>query len=156
LFNIYLEHLLDGIISQGDAHKSHHAKDSDVELAAREIAQLLPPLAIFMSANPLAFDESSDDDTRSMLRDAWFNIVVHGFTPSTDRGKRSLKHLRIMAIHSPPLVSENRGEQDESDIDLNPILRRGESSERESSQKKLLAELVPTRSNENPACGEAR
>src|SRR6516225_8416026 len=124
LFDIYLEHLLDGIISQGDAHANpgHHPKESDVELAAREIAQLLPPLAIFMSVNPETFDEASDDDTRSMLRDAWFNIVVHGFTPSTDRGKQSLKHLRIMAIHSPPLVSENRGEQDESDIDLNPIL----------------------------------
>src|SRR5689334_21558588 len=85
LFDIYLEHLLDGIISQGDGHAnhSHHAKESDVELAAREIAQLLPPLAVFMSANPHAFDESMDDDTRSMLRDAWFNIVVHGFTPST-------------------------------------------------------------------------
>ncbi|KAK3299116.1 uncharacterized protein B0H64DRAFT_354903 [Chaetomium fimeti] len=150
LFNIYLEDLLDGIISQGDVHatQNHHTRESDVELAAREIAQLLPPLAIFMSAHPQAFDESSDDDTRSMLRDAWFNIVVHGFTPSTDRGKQNLKHLRIMAIHSPPLVSENRGEQDESDIDLNPILRRGESSERESLQKKLLAELVPARSSE--------
>jgi phosphatidylinositol 4-kinase len=150
LFDIYREHLLDSIISQGDAHanQSHHAKESDVELAAREIAQLLPPLAVFMSANPLAFDESMDDDTRSMLRDAWFNIVVHGFTPSTDRGKQALKYLRIMAIHSPPLVSENRGEQDESDIDLNPILRRGESSDRESLQKKLLAELIPTRSSE--------
>ncbi|KAL2263846.1 hypothetical protein VTK26DRAFT_4755 [Humicola hyalothermophila] len=150
LFDIYLEHLLDGIISQGDAHatQSHRPKDADVEVAAREIAQLLPPLAIFMSANPEIFDESSDDDTRSLLRDAWFNIAVHGFSPATDRGKRNLKHLRIMAIHSPPLVSENRGEQDESDIELNPILRRGESSERESSQKKLFVELLPSRSNE--------
>ncbi|KAK4128301.1 hypothetical protein N657DRAFT_563935 [Parathielavia appendiculata] len=150
LFDIYLEHLLDGIISQGDAHanQSHHAKESDMELAAREIAQLLPPLAVLMSANPLTFGDPSDDDIRSMLRDAWFNIVVHGFTSSTERGKQTLKHLRIMAIHSPPLVSENRGEQDESDIDLNPILRRGESSDRESWQKKLLAELIPTRSSE--------
>ncbi|KAK4245632.1 hypothetical protein C7999DRAFT_42852 [Corynascus novoguineensis] len=150
LFDIYLEDLLDGIIQQGDAHakQNQHAKDSEVELAAREIAQLLPPLAAFMSANPLAFEEASDDDTRSMLRDAWFNIVVHGFTPATDRGKQNLKHLRIMAIHSPPLVSENRGEEDESDIDLNPILRRAESSDRESMQKKLLAELVPARSSE--------
>ncbi|KAL2020169.1 hypothetical protein VTK56DRAFT_8693 [Thermocarpiscus australiensis] len=148
-FAIYLEHLLDGIISQGDAHPGHnqHAKESDIELAAREIAQLLPPLAILMSANCLAFDDS-DDDTRSMLRDAWFNIVVHGFTTTTDRGKQNLKHLRIMAIHSPPLVSENRGEQDESDIELNPILRRGESSDRESFLKKLLAELIPARSSE--------
>ena len=101
-----------------------------------------------MSANPQTFDETADDDVRSMLRDAWFNIVVHGFTPSTERGGQNLKHLRIMAVHSPPLVSENRGEQDESDIDLNPILRRGESSDRESLQKKLLAELVPARSSE--------
>ncbi|KAJ4295778.1 phosphatidylinositol-4- kinase [Collariella sp. IMI 366227] len=150
LFNIYLEHLLDSIISQGDAHASHsnHTKALDVELAAREIAQLLPPLALFMSTNPEVFDEFSDDDTRSMLRNAWFNIVVHGFTPTTDRGKQNLIHLRVMAIHSPPLVSENRGEQDESDIDLNPILRRGESSDRESLQKKLLADLIPARSNE--------
>jgi phosphatidylinositol 4-kinase len=151
LFDIYLEHLLDAVISQGDVHNTdqgHHSKESDMELAAREIAQLLPPLATLMSANPLAFDGSADDDIRSMLRDAWFNIVVHGFTPSTDRGKQNLKHLRIMAIHSPPLVSENRGDQNESDIDLNPILRRGESSERESLQKRLLSELVPSRSNE--------
>lgn len=149
LFDIYLEHLLDGIISQGDAHanKSHHAKESDVELAAREIAQLLPPLALLMSANPLVFDQASDD-VRSMLRDAWFNIAVHGFTLSTDRGKQNIKHLRVMAIHSPPLVSENRGEQDESDIELNPILRRGEGSDRESLQKRLLAELIPARSSE--------
>lgn len=150
LFDIYLEHLLDGIISQGDVHpfQSQHAKDPDVELAAREIAQLLPPLAIFMSANQQVFDGDSDDDTRSMLRDAWFNIVVHGFSPATERGKHNIKHLRIMAIHSPPLVSENRGEQDESDIDLNPILRRAESSDRESLQKKLLVELIPARSSE--------
>jgi phosphatidylinositol 4-kinase len=150
LFDIYLEHLLDGIISQGDVHaqQSHHAKESDVELAAREIAQLLPPLATFMSVNPTAFDGSSDDETRSMLRDAWFNIVVHGFSPASDRGKQNIKHLRIMAVYSPPLVSENRGEQDESDIDLNPILRRGESSDRESLQKKLLIELIPARSSE--------
>lgn len=150
LYEIYMEHLLDGIISQGDAHahQNQHAKDSDLELAAREIAQLLPPLATFMSAHDFVLDDATDNDTRSMLRDAWFNIAVHGFTPSSDRGRQSMKHLRIMAIHSPPLVLENRGEQDESDIDLNPILRRGESSDREALQKKHLAELVPSRSNE--------
>ncbi len=150
LYDIYLEHLLDGIISQGDAHskQSHHAKESEVELAAREIAQLLQPLAILMSTNDLTFDDASEDDLHSMLRDAWFNIVVHGFTPSTERGKQHMNELRIMAIHSPPLVLENRGEQDESDIELNPILRRGESSDRESLQKRHLAELIPNRSSE--------
>ncbi|KAK1757573.1 hypothetical protein QBC47DRAFT_411683 [Echria macrotheca] len=150
LYDIYLEHLLDGIISQGDAHSqhSHHAKDSDVELAAREIAQLLRPLAVFLSANDLAFDGTTDDDVHSMLRDAWFNIVVHGFTPLTERGNQYMNELKIMAIHSPPLVLENRGEQDESDIELNPILRRGESSDREALRKKHLVEQIPTRSSE--------
>ena len=150
LYDVYLEHLLDGIISQGDvhSHQSHHAKESDVELAAREIAQFLQPLSVFMSANDLAFDGATDDDTHSMLRDAWFNIVVHGFNPSTDRGNQYVNELRIMAIHSPPLVLENRGEQDESDIELNPILRRGESSDRESLRKKQLAEQIPERSSE--------
>ncbi|KAK3330292.1 hypothetical protein B0H66DRAFT_55915 [Apodospora peruviana] len=150
LYDIYLEHLLDGIISKGDAHshQSSHAKESDVELAAREIAQLLQPLAIFLSINNFAFDDSTDDDTHSLLRDAWFNIVVHGFTLSTERGKQYVDELRIMAIHSSPLVLENRGEQDESDIELNPILRRGESSERESIHKKHLAELIPDRGGE--------
>jgi len=150
LYDIYLEHLLDSIISHGDAHSqhTHHAKESDVELAAREIAQLLQPLSIFMSVNSLTFDATTDDDTHSLLRDAWFNIVVHGFTPSTERGKQYMNELRIMAIHSPPLVLENRGEQDESDIELNPILRRGESSDRESLRKRHLAEQIPSRSSE--------
>lgn len=150
LYDIYLEHLLDGIISQGDAqnHPSHHHKESDVELAARDITQFLQPLSVFMSVHDIAFDDATDDDTHSMLRDAWFNIVVHGFNPSTDRGKQYANELRIMAIHSPPLVLESRGEQDESDIELNPILRRGDSSDREALQKKHLCEQIPSRSSE--------
>ncbi|KAK0656028.1 hypothetical protein B0T16DRAFT_451649 [Cercophora newfieldiana] len=150
LYDIYLEHLLDGIISQGDAHShsSHQAKESDVELAAREIAQLLQPLAVFMSTNDIAFDDATDDDTHSMLRDAWFNIVVHGFNLTTERGTQYVDELRIMAIHSPPLVLENRGEQDESDIELNPILRRGESNDREALRKRQLADQIPQRSSE--------
>lgn len=119
-----------------------------MELAAREISHLLKPLAIFLSNHSLALDDATDDDTHSLLRDAWFNIVVHGFTLTTDRGRQHLDTLRIMAVHSPPLVLENRGEQDESDIELNPILRRGESSDRESLHKKHLTELLPSRSGE--------
>ena len=152
LYDIYLEHLLDGIISKGDtySYQTSHAKESDVELAAREIAQLLQPLAILLSKNSLnlGLDVAPDDDTHSLLRNAWFNIVVHGFTLATDRGKQHINALRIMAVHSPPLVLENRGEQDESDIELNPILRRGESSDRESLHKKQLTELLPSRGSE--------
>ncbi len=111
LYDIYWEHMLDDIISKGDVYHSQHAKESEVEVAVREIAQLLQPLAVFMSTNDLAVDSFSDDDTHGMIRDAWFNIVVHGFTPSTARGKKYINELRIMAVHSPPLVAEQRGEQ---------------------------------------------
>ncbi|KAF4978938.1 hypothetical protein FZEAL_4776 [Fusarium zealandicum] len=148
LFGIYFEYLLDGIIGLGDAHSSNHAKESDVQMAAKEIAELLHPLAIFMSSNDFASDPVTDDETYSLLRDAWFNIVVHGFTTNTDRGKQYLNELRIIAIHSPPLVAEQRGEQVESDIELNTVLRRGSSNDRELLQKKLLSDLVPTKTTE--------
>ncbi|KAF9770430.1 hypothetical protein IL306_012054 [Fusarium sp. DS 682] len=148
LFDIYFEHLLDSIIGLGDVHSSGHTKESDVQMAAKEIAELLHPLAIFMSNNDFASEPITDDETYSLLRDAWFNIVVHGFTTNSDRGKQYMRELRMIAIHSPPLVAEQRGEQVESDIELNTVLRRGMSNDRESLQKKLLSDLVPSKSNE--------
>lgn len=150
LYEIYLEDILDSIISKGDApsDQTHHRKDSEVELAAREISQLIQPLAVFMSTNDLAFDKSIDDDTYALIRDAWFNIVVHGVIPTTARGKRYTDELRIIAVHSPALVLEDRGEQVESDIELNTILRRGMSSDRESQLKKQLVDLVPSKGDE--------
>lgn len=148
LFDIYLEHLLDSIIGLGDAHSTSHAKESDVQMAAKEIAELLHPLATFMASNDFASEPVTDDETYSLLRDAWFNIVVHGFTTNTDRGKQYLNELRIISIHSPPLVADQRGEQVESDIELNTVLRRGFSNDRESLQKKLLSDLVPSKANE--------
>lgn len=147
LWDIYFEHLLDSIISKGDApaDQHNHRKDSEVELAAREIAQLLQPLAVLMSTHDLVLDGSIDDERHAMLRDAWFNIVVHGFIPNAARGKEHLKELRIIAIHSPALVLEDRGDEEESDIELNTILRRGMSSERESLLKKQLVESIPSR-----------
>ncbi|KAF4446612.1 phosphatidylinositol 4-kinase [Fusarium austroafricanum] len=148
LFDIYFEHLLDSIIGLGDVHSSGHTKESDVQMAAKEIAELLHPLAIFMSSNDFASEPITNDETYSLLRDAWFNIVVHGFTTNTDRGKQYMRELRMITIHSPPLVAEQRGEQVESDIELNTVLRRGMSNDRESMQKKLLSDLVPSKSNE--------
>lgn len=148
LYEIYWEHMMDDIISKGDVHQTHHAKESDIELAAREISQLLQPVAVLMSVNNLALDSSRDDDAHTLIRDAWFNIVVHGFTAATERGKKYVNELRFIAVHSPPLVAEQRGEQVESDIELNTVLRRGMSSERESMQKKHLSELVSGKSSE--------
>jgi phosphatidylinositol 4-kinase A len=147
LYDIYFEHLLETIISKGDVHQVQNNREADVEVAAREIAQLLQPLALLMSSNDLASDDLSEE-TLSLIRDAWFNIAVHGFATNTERGRRYLKELRLMAIHSKPLVAEQRGEQVESDIELNTVLRRGMSSEHELTQKKRLSLLLPTKSSQ--------
>lgn len=149
LYQIYLEHILEEVISCGDVHQSNHAKDTDFEFAAREIEQLIQPLSVFMSTHEPASEKASEeDDSHSLIRDAWFNIVVHGFNSNTPRGKKVLDDLRIMAIHSPPLVAEQRGEQVESDIELNTVLRRANTSDRESKQKQQLGELVPSKAQE--------
>ncbi|ORY66037.1 uncharacterized protein BCR38DRAFT_366240 [Pseudomassariella vexata] len=148
LFDIYWEYMLEETVSKGDVHQSNHAKQTDFEFAAREIAQLLQPLSVLMSTHDFAATSRTDDDSHSLVRDAWFNIVVHGFNPSTDRGMKYINELRLMAIHSPPLVAEQRGEQNESDIELNTVLRRANTSEREARQKKQLAERIPTKASE--------
>ncbi|VDB90811.1 Bgt-5058, partial [Blumeria graminis f. sp. tritici] len=148
LFDIYLRHLLEAIISKGDLHQVESTREADVEFAAREIEQLLNPLAILMSNSDLASLEDLDEDIFSLIRDSWFNIVVHGFVMNTERGTKYLKELRLMAMHSKPLVAEQRGEQVESDIELNTVLRRGGSSEYESRQKRRLSSLLPSRVTE--------
>ncbi|KAH7326609.1 hypothetical protein B0I35DRAFT_347383 [Stachybotrys elegans] len=145
LFDIYWEHLLESITALGDAHSPGHTKESDVQLAAQEIAELLRPLAMLMSSNDLASQPLVNEETYSLLRDAWFNIVVHGFMTTTERGKKYINELRMIAVHSPPLVAEQRTEQVESDIELNTVLRRGNSNERETMQKSQLSELIPSK-----------
>ena len=148
LFDIYWEHLLDTIIAVGDVPQSSHSKDFDVQLAAQDIAQLLRPLAVFMASNDMSVDAITEDESHTLLRDAWFNIVVHGFLPTSDIGSKWISELRIIAVHSPPLVAEQRGEQVESDIELNTVLRRGMSTERDMLQKKHLSDLLPSKASE--------
>ncbi|KAI0483053.1 hypothetical protein GGR56DRAFT_622734 [Xylariaceae sp. FL0804] len=149
LFDIYVEYMLEELISKGDVHQSHQMKESDVEFAASEIAQLLQPIAVLMSTHDFASElPGQDEDRHTLIRDAWFNIVVHGFTPISERGQKYSSELRTMAIHSPPLVAEQRGEQIESDIELNTVLRRANTSEREAKLKKQLMNLIPSKSSD--------
>lgn len=148
LYDIYLEHLLETIVSSGDVHQVHNTHETDLEVTASEIAQLLPPLAVLMSRKNMAKDDKVPEDTLALVRDVWFNIVVHGFSIGSERGLRHLPELRLMAIHSRPLVAEQRGEQVESDIELNPVLKRGMTSDHETLQKKRLSALLPTNHSE--------
>lgn len=74
------------MISKGDVSWSNQTKDINVERAVSEIAQLLQLLVVFMLTNNLVVDVGkNNDDMRAMPRDAWFNIVVHGFTANQHR-----------------------------------------------------------------------
>ncbi|KAF2749622.1 phosphatidylinositol 4-kinase-like protein STT4 [Sporormia fimetaria CBS 119925] len=146
LYDVYLTHLLDTIVSKGDAYEAKNSHHRDTELAAREISQLLSPLALLLSridAESDEFDQPSDAII-ILQRDAWFNIVVHGFDLTTELGRTYLKELTTLARYSHPLIHEERAALIESDIELNTVLRRGKSPEHVSEQRKHLTQLLPS------------
>ena len=144
-FEIYLTHLLDTIVSKGDAQETSHRHLRDTELAAQEIAQLLKPLAVLLARNAERAEYAElDDSIIGLQRDAWFNIVVHGFDLLSDLGKQYREELRTLARYSKPLITEERPFLSESDIELNTVLRRGKSPEHTIEQKKRLGKLLPS------------
>jgi phosphatidylinositol 4-kinase len=144
-YDVYLSHLLDTIVSKGDAPETSHRHMQDTELAAQEIAQLLKPLAVLLSRNAKHDDWSETSDSIiSLQRDAWFNIVVHGFDTLSDLGKKYREELKTLARFSQPLIAEERPSLSESDIELNTVLRRGKSPEHTVEQKRRLGRLLPS------------
>jgi phosphatidylinositol 4-kinase A len=143
LYKIYMVHLLETIISKGDVHESDKTHQTDVELAAREIIQLLKPLTYLISAEACRGLLTQDENTARLFREAWFNIVVHGITPISKYGQLCIDDLRNFARQSVPLVAEDRTDQFESEIELNTVLRRGMNAPHTAEQKRSLISLLP-------------
>lgn len=149
LFRVYLLYTLQAIVGVGDVHESEYTHQDEVELAAEEIAQLLPPLATLMSTHRSQGDDpEKDEDVNTLLREAWFNIVVHGITLTSKLGQRYENELRTMAICSKPLIANDRADQVESDVELNSVLRRGMNSQHTTEQKRELISVLPGREPE--------
>lgn len=144
LYDIYLNHLLENIVSKGDVHDSKNVHHADFELAADEIAQLLRPLSLLISRTSLSSPGTLNESITALSHDAWFNIVVHGFTTFSKLEEKYREELRLLAIHLPPLVAHSAAGQPESDFDLNTVLRRGMTTHRNADQKKALAALLPS------------
>ena len=146
LFRAYLLYTLEAVIAIGDVHESEYTHQAEVELAAQEIAQLLRPLALLVTAysSPGGASEE-DEDVSALLREAWFNIVVHGITLTSKLGQSNENALRTLAICSKPLVASDRADQVESDVELNTVLRRGMNSQHTIEQKRRLITLLPGR-----------
>ncbi len=133
-------HLVGTIISKGDVHEKDN---TDVELAAREIIQLLKPLTHLMRTQACQTLLKQDENLARLFREAWFNIVVHGITPNSKSGQYCSEELRDFAKHSVPLVSEEGTDQYESEIELNTVLRRGMNAMHTAEQKARLISLLP-------------
>ena len=144
LYQVYLLHLLETIVSKGDIHEGDNTHKADVELAAKEITQLLKPLSLLAPSIAEYGTIIGNESTASLQREVWFNIAVHGVTPGTALWEQHLVQLQEVARYSKPLVSDDRTAHVESDIELNTILRRGMNGPHTVEVKKSLQRLLPS------------
>ena len=143
LYQIYLVHLLETIVSKGDVHESDNTHQADIDLAAREIIELLPPLATLAAVSKEKENISDDENVTRLHHEAWFNVIVHGITPNSSYDQQCAGELLTLAMHSRPLIDEDRADQFESEIELNTVLRRGMNAPHTAEQKKRLILLLP-------------
>ncbi|KAL3477837.1 hypothetical protein BJX99DRAFT_225404 [Aspergillus californicus] len=154
LYRLYLIHLLESIVNKGDATDFEHERHKELTLAAEDISPLLKPLALLVSSNKGSEKQSGmamfhyDQDVSTLFRDAWLNIAAHGITLGSAVGRSQLEELRLLARYSPTLVSEDRMDMIESDVELNTVLRRGMGPHRLIEQKKALINEIPHRESE--------
>ena len=151
LFRIYAQHLLERLLSKGDVVEGEFKHSAEVEQAAKEIGPLLRPLSILAVRRALAPTPeglAEDAEMSAMVRDAWFNIAVHGITLQSKLGQQYYEELRLLAKHSQPLVDQERLELLESDVELNTILRRGMSQHHTTDQKRTLSVIISDREAE--------
>ncbi|OQD76940.1 hypothetical protein PENDEC_c003G05071 [Penicillium decumbens] len=147
LHRIYLVHLLESLVNKGDVPDLDSERHKEVVFAPGDITPLLRPLALLVSSKSTSGTlhpvEDYDDAIMSLFRDAWFNIAVHGITLNSSIAQKHYKELSLLAGHSPPLVSEERMESLESDVELKTVLRRGAGPQRVLEQKRnLISELA--------------
>lgn len=145
-YEAFLFQLLGLIVGSGDA-----AGDGKVDAAleAQTISQLFRPLAVLVSKD-LHYTPhfESEDELRQLGRDTWFNIVAHGFTITSASTKEHVADLQTLAQHSLPLVDEQRVDMPESGIELNTVLRRGNTAQTMIEQKTSLIAAIPSREGE--------
>ncbi|OJJ43004.1 hypothetical protein ASPZODRAFT_1254817 [Penicilliopsis zonata CBS 506.65] len=153
LHKLYLIHLLEGIVNKGDATGFESNRQQEMAFTADDITPLLKPLALLVSSNnetPGGHSSTSkyEEEISYMFRDAWFNMAVHGITANSIVSQSHSEELRLLAKYSPPLIAGNYLDVLESDVELNIILRRGETPQRVAEQKRVLIAELPGRESE--------
>ncbi|KAI5295141.1 phosphatidylinositol-4- kinase [Ascosphaera acerosa] len=125
LYRPYLLSLLESVVNKGEIGNGEKGS-APTSLTAEELVPLLMPLAVLCSRNATLHQPLDDNEQVAQLfREVWFNLAVHGVSFSSDIAKIYHKELCSLAVCSPPLIAENRYELQESDLELNAVLRRG-------------------------------
>jgi phosphatidylinositol 4-kinase A len=142
LYDVYLVHLLSSIISKGDVPElEHHRPHTEISVTANDIARYLTPLAELLPQSPHPSYDTDDAEIDSLFRNAWFNMVVHGFSKNSQIALKYMNELEIIARSTPPLVSETSLNKIESELELNTVLQRGSSHSNVNNQREIMASI---------------
>lgn len=143
LYDSYLAELLQTIVNRGDVHElEHHRPHVEISATANEISIFLAPLATLLPGLYEAPYETADNEINDLFRNAWFNMVVHGFSKNSDLTAKYKNELEIIARSTPPLVSEVSTNKIESELELNTVLQRGSSHHNVNNQKEIMESIT--------------
>lgn len=149
LYEIYLTHLLDGIVSTSDVTNRDTKALVIDKLAVGQISQVLPPLAALAAFMPYEYAQFEDPELVSALsRDAWFNLIAHDFSLGSSFAKQHQRELQTLAWYTPSLIDSNKADTQESGIDLNTVLRRGMTPQHIIQLKSQLISALPAHEND--------
>ncbi|GEQ67449.1 hypothetical protein JCM33374_g1114 [Metschnikowia sp. JCM 33374] len=144
LHKVYLSETLLAIISHGDVqeldqHRSHSEISEigvHISLHLKPLAQLLPD--VHKGEKPLVID---DNHILYLLRNIWFNMVVHGYSVNSDHAKTYAYELQRIAYNTPPLASELSWNRTETSLELNTVLKRGSSNHNVKDHKHIVGDI---------------
>ncbi|SCV00603.1 LAMI_0G06128g1_1 [Lachancea mirantina] len=141
LYKIYLQDLLESVISRGDVDRlEHHRSHVEISKVADQIAAYIKPLSMVLpTPDSPPLDLALDETTTNMMRNFWFNIVIHGFHQKSPLATNHYEHLKRIAYNSPPLASDFPFINRETSLEMNTILRRGSSNHNLRDQKAILS-----------------
>lgn len=144
LYETYLVHLLDTIVSTTGSVQSDKKPVKDGVLGAEEIAHLLRPLAVLLSSQPdMKPHYENAQQVSNLARDTWYNLVAHDFTLNSFLTRNNATALQTIAMYSPSLVERDNADVRESSLELNTVLRRNMNPAHETEQKHTLAQAFP-------------
>lgn len=143
MYEIFLDHLLRAIISKGDVASKDQSLPVDTETASREIGVLLRPLSLLVANNLSTEGIEEAPSFPTLQRDAWYNVVAHGFSLTSRLGKKHMQELEVLARYSQPLIAEDRADVLESPIELNMVLKRSATSQSIARHRTEMVQLLP-------------